>query len=45
VGVVSSPSTLITFDRSGSSTSAVPDLAIDTFTIRVAGNGRVTVTP
>ena len=43
-GVVSSPNTQITFDRTGS-TSAVPDLAIDTFTISVASNGRVTVTP
>jgi hypothetical protein len=43
-GVALAPNTVVSFDRTGS-TSAVPNMAIDTFTISVAGNGRVTVTP
>jgi MSHA pilin protein MshC len=43
-GVALTPATIIAFDRAGSPATAT-DLSVDTFTISIAGNGRVTVTP
>ena len=43
-GVALAPAAVIAFDRTGSPATAT-DLSVDTFTISVAGNGRIAVTP
>ena len=43
-GVALAPNTVVSFDRTGSPAGAT-NLTVDTFTISVASNGRVTVTP
>lgn len=43
-GVALAPAAVIAFDGTGSPATAT-DLTIDTFTISIAGNGRIAVTP
>ncbi|HEU4485769.1 MAG TPA: GspH/FimT family pseudopilin [Povalibacter sp.] len=43
-GVALAPAAVIAFDRTGSPATAT-DLSVDTFTISIAGNGRIAVTP